>query len=192
MTEFEKYLHENFNISPADCKQMAAAFKAETIRKGDFFLRSGSYCNRLSFIEQGILRIYLSQNNREVTQWMSTKNSLVSDFSSFFYRSPSIRDIQAVTDTQLLTIDHKQYMHLRKTVPAWNEFERVYVGKCFLFMESRIVDFISLTSEERYDSLFSQLPELFNQVPLQYIASMLGMTPETFSRIRKKRASAIS
>jgi CRP-like cAMP-binding protein len=74
-------------------------------------------------------------------------------------------------------------------VPKWNEFEKMFISKCFVVMESRIFDLISLSAEERYTKLFDQHRELFNQVPLQYLASMLGMTPETFSRIRKKMIS---
>jgi CRP-like cAMP-binding protein len=74
-------------------------------------------------------------------------------------------------------------------VPKWNEFERLFIGKYFVIMESRVFDLISKPAEERYQQLFDQNRELFNQVPLQYLASMLGMTPETFSRIRKKMVS---
>jgi len=192
MTDFEKYLHFQFNISSNDCKKIAASFKAETIKKGDYFLRSGSRCNKLSYIKEGILRIYVNMPDREVTQWISTRESFVTEFNAFFYRQASMRDIQALTDTQLLTIDYQQYLELGKLLPEWNEFERLFIGKCFVFMENRIFDLISLSAEERYKRLFEQNRELLNQVPLQYIASMLGMTPETFSRIRKKQSSPSS
>jgi CRP-like cAMP-binding protein len=76
-----------------------------------------------------------------------------------------------------------------KVVPKWNDFEKLFVSKCFVMLENRVFDFISLTAEERYKKLFDTNRELFNQVPLQYLASMLGMTPETFSRIRRKMIS---
>lgn len=186
MIEFENYLHSYFNLSPEDCKKMAGQFKPETVKKGDYFLRSGVPCNRLSFIVEGILRVYIKLPEREVTQWISTPDSFITDFNAFFYQNPSAHDIQALTDTHLLTIDREQYQSLGKLLPAWNEFERLFIGKCFVFMEGRVFDLISLSAEERYKRLFEQNRELFNQVPLQYLASMLGMTPETFSRIRKR------
>jgi CRP-like cAMP-binding protein len=189
MTAFENYLHLHFDIGAEDCKKMAESFKSETIKKGDYFLRSGRHCNKLSFIEEGILRIYVDMPDREVTQWISTSGSFVTDFNAFFYRNASLRNIHALTNTQLLTIDHDEYLKLGKLMPAWNTFEKLFIGKCFVFMENRVFDLISLSAEERYKRLFEQNSELLNQAPLQDIASMLGMTPETLSRIRKKLSS---
>jgi CRP-like cAMP-binding protein len=186
MTEFENHLQQYFDISEGDCATISASFETEIIRKGSYILKAGSRSDRLSFIQDGILRIYFKQQEKEVTQWISTAGSFVTDFSAFVYQQPSTRNIQALTDTQLLTISHKQYKELERGLPVWKEFERVFIGKCFVFMEARVADLISLTAEERYKRLFEQNPELLNLVPLQYLASMLGMTPETFSRIRKR------
>lgn len=72
-------------------------------------------------------------------------------------------------------------------VPSWHELEKLFIAKCFTILENRIFSHLSMTAEERYNNFSEHNKELFNQVPLQYIASMLGMTPETFSRIRKKQ-----
>ena len=192
MTDLENYIQQYFAVGADDSKMASGFFKPETIKKGDYFLRDGAYCNRLSFIQDGIFRVYVDLPDREVTQWISTPLSFLTEFNAFFYRNPARFNIQALTDTRLLTIDHEQYQALGKSMQAWNEFERLFIGKCFVFMESRVFDLISLSAEERYQRLFKQNRELFNQVPLQYIASMLGMTPETFSRIRKKQSSFIS
>jgi len=189
MTVLENYLHQHFDMSPDDCKIMSASFIPELIKKGDYFLHRGKSSDRLSFIEQGMLRIYVDMPDREITQWISTSGTFVTDFNAFFYQRPSLRTIQALSDTRLLTISHAAYEALGKTMSVWKEFERLFIGKCFVFMETRVFDLISLSAEERYQRLFEHDSNLFNQVPLQYIASMLGMTPETFSRIRKKRSA---
>lgn len=77
MTDFETYLHLHFSINADDVKKIAASFKPETIKKGDYFLRSGAYCNKLSFIEEGLLRIYVHMQDREVTQWVSTPGAFL-------------------------------------------------------------------------------------------------------------------
>jgi CRP-like cAMP-binding protein len=86
MTELENYIQQYFGISPDDCKKVAGSFKTETIKKGDYFLHAGAYCNKLSFIQEGMLRIYVNLPDREVTQWISTRASFVTDFAAFFYR----------------------------------------------------------------------------------------------------------
>lgn len=186
MNPFEKYLFQYFNIDAEQSSQILSYFKQEIIKKGDYFVESGSLCNRLSFIQEGMLRVYANLPDREITQWIST-NGFITDVHSFFYRQPTLKEYQALTDLHLLTINYEDYLDLKTSLPIWTVFERELIGKCFLFMETRVFDLISMSAEERYKSLFDQNRELFNQVPLQYIASMLGMTPETFSRIRRKK-----
>ncbi len=189
MTDFENYLHEYFDISPGDCKIIFECFKSDTIKKGVYFSQVGTPSNKLCFIREGMLRIFVKQPEREVTQWIGTRGMFVSDFEAFFYQKSAARDIQAIVDTELLTIEYQQYHTLRQTVPSWKDFEKLFMSKCYIFMERRVFDLISLSAEERYSSLYEQNRELFNKVPQQYLASMLGMTPETFSRIRKKLSS---
>jgi CRP-like cAMP-binding protein len=77
-------------------------------------------------------------------------------------------------------------------VPKWPEIEKTFIARCFTVLEDRVMTHLSLTAEERYEAFFQYNPELFNTAPSQYLASMLGMTPETFSRIRKKRSERSS
>lgn len=189
MTELQKHIHQQLSISPTDCQKVSELFKTESLQKGDFFLQSGKYCNKLTFIQEGLLRISTNMEDKEVTQWIATKGYFLADVHSFLYRYPSRFTMQALTDTALYSIDYEDYLLLGKLVPKWNEFEKMFIGNCFVMLENRVLDLISLSSEKRYEKLLSQQPELFEQVPLQYLASMLGMTPETFSRIRKKLAS---
>ena len=189
MTELEKYIHDYFLVSPDDCKKVSTMFKTETLKKGDYFLHTGKYCNKLAFIRQGILRVYVNLPESEVTQWIGTDGYFITDIHSFLSRQPSRFQIQALTDTHLYTIDHEQYLAMSSILPKWNELEKLFIVKCFVMLENRVFDLISMPAEARYKKFFDQNRELFNQVPLQYIASMLGMTPETFSRIRRKMIS---
>jgi hypothetical protein len=84
-----------------------------------------------------------------------------------------------LTDSEIYKIDSKDYQKIGQVVPGWTELEKLFIAKCFTVLEERIVTHLSMTAEERYIQLFNLNKELFNQVPLQYLASMLGMTPET-------------
>ncbi len=110
------------------------------------------------------------------------------DLSSFVFQQTARWNIQALTDCELYAIDRKDYQKISQVIPRWTELEKLFIAKCFTVLEDRILQHLSMTAEERYNQLFNFNKELFNQVPLQYLASMLGMTPETLSRLRKKAA----
>jgi CRP-like cAMP-binding protein len=189
MTELEKYINSYFGVDQEDLLQISSLFKPQTLKKGDFYLRTGRYCEKLSFMKSGLLRIYVSTEEKEVTQWISTKGYFITDLSSMVFDKPARWTIQALTDVELYTIKKEDYNQLGSKIPKWNQLEKLFIAKCFTMLEDRIFSHLSMTAEERYRFFFQQNKELFNQVPLQYIASMLGMTPETFSRIRRKAIS---
>jgi len=192
MTELEEYIHSYFGVSEEDMSTIAALFKPTLLRKGDYFLKAGAYCDKLSFIQSGFLRVYAPVGDKEVTQWIGSKGSFMTDLASFTFRAPARWYIQALTDTELDTIHGNDYNRLAELIPAWPELEKKFIVSCFTIMENRIFAHLSMPAEERYAVFFDQNRELFNRVPLQYIASMLGMTPETFSRIRRKQLGLIS
>ena len=187
MNELEQNIKSYFGvIQPDDLKTIGSLFKLTTIKKGDFYLRTGRMCDKLSFVKSGYLRIFATTENKEVTQWIATQGYFVTDLSSLLFGNPARWTIHALTDSVLYTINIEDYKKIGNLVPQWHELEKLFIGKCFTIMEDRIFTHLSMTAEERYEHFFENNKDLFNQVPLQYIASMLGMTPETFSRIRKK------
>jgi CRP-like cAMP-binding protein len=136
--------------------------------------------------------MYASVQDKEVTQWVGSKGYFIADMASLTFGTPSRWNIQALTDTELQTIGKDDYNRIAEILPKWPEIEKQFIVKCFIMMENRIFAHLSMPAEERYSFFYNQNKELFSQVPLQYIASMLGMTPETFSRIRKKHNSLTS
>ena len=192
MTELEHYVHAYFGVTNKDMAEIASLFKPALLKKGAYFLKSGGYCDKLSFIQSGFLRVYASVEDKEVTQWIGTKGYFMADLASLTSGVPSRWNIQALEDTELHSISRDDYNRIAERVPKWPEMERQFIINCFTIMENRIFAHLSMSAEERYAFFFNQNKELFNQVPLQYIASMLGMTPETISRIRKKQLSLTS
>jgi CRP-like cAMP-binding protein len=125
---------------------------------------------------------------KRLHKWLSTKTFFITDVMGFFFNQPNRWTIQAFTETELLTISKADYLKLCHEYPKWLEIEKQFIIKCFSMMEDRVFSHLSMTAEERYNQYFEQNKELFHQVLLQYIASVLGMTPETFSRIRRRQA----
>ena len=188
MTALEQYIKSYFKVIQLDdLTKISDLFKLTTLKKGDYLLKTGTRCDKFCFIQNGILRVFAIADGKEVTQWISTKGYFGTDLSSFFFHTPSPWTIQALTDTEIYTITKSDYDKISDIVTEWNLLEKFFIIKCVTILENRIFSHLSMSAEERYKALFESNSELFNQVPLQHIASMLGMTPETFSRIRKKQ-----
>ncbi|MEL4308384.1 Crp/Fnr family transcriptional regulator [Joostella sp. CR20] len=189
MKEFNEIIKANFGaLTNEEIEILRSYFHEEELSKNDFFTQTGNYCKKLSLVKSGLLRIYRLSDGKEITQWISTPNYFTTEISSFFFDQPSRLSIQALTNIELLTIDKQSYLELKKQLPKWKEIETQFIAKCFAILEDRVFSHLSLSAEERYNLYFEQNREIFNQVPLQYIASILGMSPETLSRIRKRQA----
>ena len=192
MTEFEKYIQTYFGVDKDELTTMSSFFKPVTLKKGDYFLKTGRHCDRLGFLQTGIIREFVIINDKEITKWISTKGYFVVDLSSFVFDQRARWNIQALTDCELYKMESQDYQKIGRVIPRWVELEKLFIAKCFTVLEDRIISHLSMTAEERYHQLFNFNAELFNQVPLQYLASMLGMTPETLSRLRKKAVKKTS
>lgn len=191
MKEIEKYLASYFGIGGKDLSSVGALFKKSRIQKNEYVLRQDQYSRNLSFIETGYLRVSAPDKHgvKQITQWIAGPGEFIVDLSSFVFGTPSRWDIAALTECTVHSIGQEDYKDLHLFVKNWPEIEKLFLTKCFLTMEQRIFNLLSMTAEEKYLEFFNVNPEIFNQVPLQYLASMLGMTPETLSRIRKKMIS---
>lgn len=189
MTELQKYITSYFGITNENMDKITSLFSESELKKGEYFTKSGQYCEKLSFVRSGYIRVFANANDKEVTQWISTQGQFITDLNSLSFKQRARWNIQALTDCKLYTIEKENYSQLNSIVPNWSEMEKQFIAACFIQLEDRVFTHLSLSAEERYDKLFDNSKELFNQVPLQYIASMLGMSPETFSRIRNKKIS---
>ncbi|MEZ4798495.1 MAG: Crp/Fnr family transcriptional regulator [Flavobacteriales bacterium] len=183
----QHYISSYFGVDKKDLDTISSLFKEEEYSKGDFYLKQEGRCDKLSFIHSGMFRIYHTTMNKEVTQWISTQGYFITDLSSLMFETPARWSIQALSDTQVYTISRADYRRIGNLVPSWHELEKLFIAKCFTILEDRIFSHLSMSAEDRYLMFYEKNKELFHQVPLQYLASMLGMTPETFSRIRKKQ-----
>ena len=192
MTEFEKYIQTYFGVDKDELTTMSSFFKPVTLKKGDYFLKTGRHCDRLGFLQTGIIREFVIINDKEITKWISTKGNFVVDLSSFVFDQRARWNVQALTDCELYELESQDYQKIGQVIPRWTELEKLFIAKCFTVLEDRIISHLSMTAEERYHQLFNFNAELFNQVPLQYLASMLGMTPETLSILRKKAVKKTS
>ena len=186
MNELSGYISTYFETKSEQSEKIAALFQEERIKRNDFHTSFDTRHGKLSFVKSGFLRIFKQSDKKEVTQWISSPGEFTTDLGCIMFEQPARWNIQALTDCDLYTLDYSNYQVIKEQVPNWSEIEKMFLAKCFMTIEDRIFSFISMSAEERYAYLAQVKPELLQQVPQQYIASMLGMTPETLSRIRKK------
>lgn len=189
MNELETYIHGYFGIDLDDVSEVTKLFELRAYEKGDSFLEVGSRHNGLGFVRSGCFRIYGYSKKEEITQWISSPGEFVAELSSLVFDQPSRFGIQALAPSEVYYMSHENYSRLGQVVPAWNHLEKLFLSKCFMTLEERVFSFLSCSAEERYRLLQEKKPDVFQLAPQRFIASMLGMTPETFSRIRKNSIS---
>ena len=147
MTALEQHINSYFGIAqPGDLKTIVTLFKPETIKKGDYFLKTGNPCHKLSFIQSGLMRIFDATADKEVTQWITTKGYFVTDLSSFIFNTPARWMIQALTDVELYSINSDDYNKIGKLVPQWHLLEKLFIARCFTMLEDRFFSHLSMTA----------------------------------------------
>lgn len=189
MQELESRLQSYFGIETERVREVASLFSLTQLKKDDYFLRKGQYRKCLGYIQSGYLRVYDRHGDKEITQWIAFKDYFITDLMCFMFDSRARWNIQAITGCTLYVLEEESYPRLEKIVPNWSEIEKQFIADCFVTLENRVFSHLSLNAEERYQWLFNFNKDLFLHVPLHYLASMLGMSPETFSRIRGKLSS---
>lgn len=186
MQNLKEQFKEYFDIEESLLDKLVSLFEKVKLAKGDIYIHEGYTCNKLAFVKEGILRISTQIDGDDITQWISTPGYYVTDLVNFMQSGKSRWKITALTNSVLYSISKSDYDKIENCIPDWTKKEKAFLIHCFTILENRVLQFISMTAEERYVYYFHENKSLFNQIPQQYIASMLGMTPETLSRIRKK------
>jgi len=176
-----------FEVPEPFLESVEEAFTFSELPKGAFWLQAGEPVRKMAYLEQGLLRVYSLVEGKEITQWISTPGYFLTDIAGLYQGVPARWFIQALTPVKLWNTNLDSLQSLEKDIPNWRDLERLFLVKCFAMMENRIFKHLHLSAEDRYQDLLTQMPELVNQVPLQYLASMLGMTQETLSRVRAKK-----
>ena len=186
MDIFDLKIREFFGVQETELKTLRSYFVHEQLKKNDFLTKKGQVCDKLIFLMEGYFRVYNYSGDKEVTQWIATPSYFLTDLGAFFFGQRNRWNIQALTDVSFFTIDLNNYKKLQEELLNWDKIEKRFVGHCFMHLEGRVNQLISLNSENRYKEFYKYNKELLNHVPHQYIGSMLGMTPETLSSIKKK------
>ena len=189
MKSLTSFLQKELGLPANLLSKVVEFYREEQLAKDEFLIQKGQFHCNMCLIEEGYFRFFSYSDKKVITHWIFGKDQLVTDVASFFLQQPAKWNIQALTNTTVFTLTYESYQHLRAQVPEWDQYEKLFLIKLMSALENRVYALLSMSAEERYQYLYQSDSNMFHELPLQYLASMLGMTPETLSRIRKKFSS---
>ncbi len=181
------FIQKVFSMPGEDAFAIAAYFTEATFKKNDFFLEEGKRCTNYYFLNQGFARAYTYDlNGNDVTTSFYSPNQIVCELNSFFKHVPAKENIQALTDCITVVITFTDLQTVFHAMPQFREFGRAILVNAYADLKTRMLSTLHETAEERYSKLFLQQPDIFQNAPLKNIASYLGITDTSLSRIRKE------
>ncbi|MDN3723586.1 Crp/Fnr family transcriptional regulator [Aequorivita sp. SDUM287046] len=186
---FKAYLTETVGIAEADAELLTSQLQHKNFKKGDILLREGDICKHSFFVQKGLLRSYmLDEDGKEHVIQFAPENWFIVDRSSVYFNDPSESYIEAIEDSETVFIAEDFMCHAAAVSPVFGKFNDKLLHNHIRQMQKRINLLLGATAEKRYLSFIEMYPDLLLRVPQWMIASYLGITPESLSRVRKELA----
>ncbi|WP_456377723.1 Crp/Fnr family transcriptional regulator [Lutibacter sp.] len=183
---FRIYLLEITQMDDATFNLCIDFLEIEQIKKGDFFIKEGKTCKSITFINEGLFRIYNSKDGIEVNTCFCKENSITSSFESLINKTPSKETIQALENSTIVTLSFDNLQKLYNLSAQWQSLGRLLTEKECLRLSNRNSALSFETATEKYKLFLRNEPEINQRISIQNIASYIGVSRETLSRIRKK------
>lgn len=180
ITRFEKF-------TPAEIETILSKFKCHTFSAKEYLLKEDQISQRLYFIVNGLVRVFYLKGGKEITTYLSCDNGFVYSYSSFINQTKSFEFIQCLEDTETLSIDFNGMQELYESIPKWQKVGRILSESTVVCLSDRLLKIHAIPAREKYvDFLKTSPKKIVQRTPLIHIASFLGITPESLSRIRKE------
>ena len=182
IAEFKSY----GNISSAIELELNSRIRISQKKKGDFFLKQGQVNSSLFVIQQGLVRAFFRQEDKEVNTWFGMENELIGSILPLYANRPSFEYIQFLEDSTIYSISADDLNEVYKLYPDLNVVGRKIAEKLCGLLEERVISLHTESAEQRYKALINKQPSIVQRISLGHIASYLGITQETLSRIRRR------
>lgn len=171
-------------------EEYSPLFKREAIPAKTILLREGEVARRMYFIEKGSIRLFFNDFKKDVTAQFFFEDSFVCSMESFLEHKPSRFSLETLENGVYFSLDRESHIRLMHDIPNYQEHFQHFLGQRMFHYLNTLLDYIRFSPEERYHSLLINHPEILQRVPQYYIASYLGITPVSYSRIRNRRAKS--
>ncbi|MCC5908557.1 MAG: Crp/Fnr family transcriptional regulator [Balneolaceae bacterium] len=178
-------LYEHVELTDEEWELCKNSFRPKRMLKRQFLLQEGDICRDLAFVEKGALYSYSvdSKGNQHVIRF-AFDGWWMANLESFFTNTPSRINIEVLENSELLVLDKNNHEKLLEEIPAYERYHRIIIQNAYVALQQRVENALGLTADEKYARLIEQSPEFLNRVPLNLVASYLGVSPETLSRVR--------
>jgi CRP/FNR family transcriptional regulator, anaerobic regulatory protein len=185
MQKVKKYF-EAIGFAGDDLEKILNAFELQTFKKNDFIVEEGKTSRYMGFIETGMFQYYVIKDGEERTNYVSLENTFLASVLSFISETPALENVKALVDGSISMISKTNLKMLLNEIPAFKDFYIGLLEATLCGIDASRYDLIVLTAEQRYEKMLTNEPHFLQQIPLQHLASMLGVTPRHLSRIRSK------
>ncbi|GCC52691.1 Crp/Fnr family transcriptional regulator [Chryseotalea sanaruensis] len=183
----KKYLQSFHVLTDDEIENFIQLSTKRNLNKSDYFIRETETCQEVAFVQTGTFRsYYISDKGEETTYCITFPNNLMTAYSSFITGQSTEENIQAITSAELLIIPKNKIDGLALKNPNWLKFMKIVAEQQYVELENRIFKLQKKSATQRYIDLLKHQPEYVQNIPLQYLASYLGITQRHLSRIRKE------
>lgn len=183
MEKLSEYFY-NSGFSNTEIGIICELFVIKSLKKGDLFVIQGKISNELAFINEGMFQYFSLVDGEEKTTYISFENNFIASLLSYLGEIPARESIKALTDATIFTITKDNIVKLQQEIPLFKDFYIGLIEWQICCIDKSKFDLLTLNAEERYLKIINEEPHLLQRVPLQYIASMLGITQRHLSRLR--------
>lgn len=187
MESLIRHIANFYKLSEEPLDALVHNLKKTELTKGEYLVNQGSVCRNLYFLERGCIRGFYLLEEKEITYWFAFENDFLTSFHSFITRTPSIEKLQTLEDSVLWSISYDSLVGLYDKYPSIERLGRIVCEQYYIRLDERHIKAQFKTAPERYEDLITNNPHILQRVPLGYIASFLGISQETLSRIRGKK-----
>jgi CRP-like cAMP-binding protein len=186
MDDFIEYILQFGNLNKQQIDLITKKAKQATLHKDEYFSEAGKIPRYVGFVNEGIFRFcYYNNKGEEITNHFIDENHFVTDYQNFEAGLPSTEYVQAVTNSKLVVFSKQDWDELLNTIIGWDKILSKIVQKCLVQKIENRSPLVAEDATTRYLTFIEQFPSVANRVPLSYIASYLGITQQSLSRIRK-------
>ena len=190
---YELFFHkfnEKVNLSEEEEEVIKQYLTPKKLRKKQYLLQEGDICKHIAFVEKGALKAYVVDDaGAESIIQFALEGWVISDLYSFLTGEPATYNIDALENAELVLISKSAHEELLKKLPKYETYIRLQITGAYIALQKRLTSIISLPLEERYKNFLATYPNIAQRVPQHMIASYMGLTPETLSRVRSRMAS---